>query len=296
MSSRIPVAADAPAATGPTTTRRLGLGPGTKELLALPLAFLALGMLVPIGFVLWTAAFGSGSGDVVSVVTDPLFQTALTRTLLMAALVTVFCVVLGLVYALAILLAPPGLRVLLVIGIGSAFVISLMVRTYGWIILLQPKGLLADILNSMGFLDGPLQLLQTPTAMYLGMVHVMIPYSIMLIYTALMSLDGNQLKAARSMGATGLTTFWRVVFPQISGGVVAGALLVFMISLSFYITPAFLGGPAQLTMGTLIGRELSGTQNFKSAAIMGTMLLVVVIALYFLAERIFKITERWERR
>nr|WP_279549621.1 ABC transporter permease [Leucobacter weissii] len=171
-----------------------------------------------------------------------------------------------------------------------------MVRTYGWIILLQPKGLLADILHSLGVLDGPLQLLQTPTAMYLGMVHVMLPFAIMLIYTALMSLDGNQLKAARSMGASGLTTFWRVVLPQISGGVAAGAMLVFMISLSFYITPAFLGGPAQLTMGTLIGRELSGTQNFKSAAIMGTMLLVVVVVLYFLAEKTFKITERWERR
>jgi len=296
VSASNPVTTEFPAVTGSPSSPRLGLGPGTTQLLILPVVFLVLGMLIPIVFVFWTAAFGSGSGDVVSVVTDPLFQRALTRTLLMAALVTVFCVVLGLVYALALLMAPRAIRILLVIGIGSAFVISLMVRTYGWIILLQPKGLLADILHGIGVLDGPLQLLQTPMAMYLGMVHVMLPFSIMLIYTALMSLDGNQLKAARSMGATGLTTFWRVVFPQISGGVVAGAMLVFMISLSFYITPAFLGGPAQLTMGTLIGRELSGTQNFKSAAIMGTMLLVVVVALYFLAEKIFKITERWERR
>ena len=262
----------------------------------MPLVFLGICMLVPILFVFWTAAFGSGSGTIVSTLSDPLFQTALWRTLLMATLVTVFCVVLGVVYSLAIVLAPPVLRVLLVVGIAATFVISLMVRTYGWIILLQPKGIVADFMNALGILEGPLRVLQTPPAMYLGMVHVMLPFAIMLTYTALTSMNPNQLKAARSMGASGALTFWQVILPQIAGGVIAGAMLVFMISLSFYITPAFLGGPSQLTMGTLIGREMSGTYNFKSAAIMGTLLLVVVVGLYFVAEKTFKMTKQWEPR
>ncbi|MYU25061.1 ABC transporter permease [Streptomyces sp. SID8352] len=281
-------------APAPTRTRRFGLGRGAPPLLAVPLLFLTGCLVVPLFFVLRTAFSDESDVTFLSTVQDPLFRAALLRTIVMAAVVTVICVVLGLVFALALSMTRGAVRAVLGAGLAATFVISLMVRTYGWIILMQPKGLLADLLNTLHVLDGPLDLLQTAPAMYLGMVHVMLPYSVLLTYSVIQGLDPNQLKAARGMGASGLLTFRRVVLPQIMSGVAAGAILVFMISLSFYVTPAFLGGPTQLTMGTLIGREMGEIFDFKSAAIMGTILLAVVGALYLLAERLFRISEMWE--
>ncbi|WP_432515318.1 ABC transporter permease [Kineococcus sp. SYSU DK001] len=280
----------------PSALTRYRLGSGARTLLTLPVLFLTVAVALPMGYVLWLALFGEGESTVGSVVGDPLFREALWRTVVMAVLVTVLCVVLGLVYALAVTLAPRPVKVVLGLAIGATFVISLMVRTYGWVLLLQPRGIVFDALSAVGLVDGPLAVLQTPSAMYLGMVHVMLPYSILLTSTSLAALDGNLVKAARSMGASARLTFFRVVLPQIAAGVTAGGLLVFMISLGFYITPAFLGGPSQLTMGTLIGKQMSGTFDFKAAAIMGSLLFLAVTVLYVLAERIFKITDQWERR
>ncbi|MER8072961.1 ABC transporter permease [Streptomyces sp. NPDC094034] len=277
-----------------TRTRRWGLGRGASPLLTVPFLFLTGCLVIPLFFVLKTAFSNGSSASFVGTLQDPLFRAALLRTIIMAATVTVICVALGLVFALALSMTRGALKVVLGAGLAATFVISLMVRTYGWVILMQPKGLLADILNTLHFLNGPLDLLQTAPAMYIGMVHVMLPYSVLLTYSVIQGLDPNHLKAARGMGASGLQTFRRVVLPQILPGIVAGAILVFMISLSFYVTPAFLGGPRQLTMGTLIGREMSEVFDFKSAAIMGTILLGVVGALYLLAERLFRISEMWE--
>lgn len=284
------------AATGLALTkvRRFGLGRGGSPLLSVPLLFLTGCLLLPLAYVLKTAFSGDSDADFSGTLQDSLFREALTRTIVMAVVVTAICVVLGLVFALALSMTRGAVKAVLGLGLAATFVISLMVRTYGWVILMQPKGVLAEVLNTLHVLDGPMDLLRTVPAMYIGMVHVMLPYSVLLTYSVLQGMDPNQLKAARGMGASGRLTFWRVVLPQITPGVVAGAILVFMISLSFYVTPAFLGGATQLTMGTLIGREMSQVFDFKSAAIMGTILLAVVCVLYVLAERLFRISEMWE--
>lgn len=275
---------------------RIGLWQGGGALLGPPLVFLVLCMAVPIGFVFYTAMAGDGDASFMGVLHDSLFQRALVRTILMAVIVTVICFVLGLVFALALAMTRGVIKALLGAALGSTFVISLMVRTYGWVILMQPKGVIADVLHGMHLLDGPLDLLQTQPAMYIGMVHVMLPYEVLLTYTALANLDPLQVKAARSMGASGRYTFRRIVLPQVAPGLLAGSILVFMISLSFYITPAFLGGPRQLTMGTLIGREMGQLFDFRSAAMMGSILLLAIGALYLLAEKFFKVTAIWEQQ
>jgi putative spermidine/putrescine transport system permease protein len=279
----------------PGALRRVGLGGGSAPLLTVPLLFMVVAMGVPLGYVVYTAMSGPGDASFIGISRDPLFQAALVRTIVMAAIVTVICLVLGLVLAMGLALARGLWRGLLIAALGSTFVISLMVRTYGWVILMQPKGVLAGVLNDIGLLHGPLDLLHSQPAMYIGMVHVMLPYEVLLAYTTLSSLDPLQIKAARSMGASARYTFLRVVLPQATPGLVAGSMLVFLISLSFYITPAFLGGPSQLTMGTLIGREMSQLYDFRSAAIMGTLLLGAIVLLYAMAEKLFKVTAVWER-
>jgi ABC-type spermidine/putrescine transport system permease subunit I len=220
---------------------------------------------------------------------------ALWRTLFMALVVTAICIVLGIVVSLGLLIVNKVTRYIIFAGLAATFIVSLMVRMYGWVVLLQPRGFIYTVLHWIGIDSQPLEILQTPTAMYIGMVHVMLPYAVLMTYNSMSAVSENQLKASQSMGASGRFTFFRIVLPQSMPGVIAGAMLVFMISLSFYITPAMLGGPKQLTMGTIIGREMSVSLDFKSASIMGLILLIVVVVLYLLAEKFFKITQQWER-
>ncbi len=272
------------------------LGLGARTLISLPLAVLAVGMWLPLTFVFGTA-FVEGSFDsAYSAIAQPLFLSALLRTLSMAVFVALICTCLGVIYAFALAICSGPVRAFLLFAIGTTFVISLMVRNYGWIILLQPRGVVGSLLTWLRLLDGPLAVLQTPVAMYIGMVHVMLPYSIVLTYSALSALDANQLRAARSMGASASLTFRHIVLPQVSGGVLAGGILVFMLSLGFYITPALLGGPTQLTIGTLIGREMSQKFDFQAAAAMGAALLAVVAGLYLIAEKLFHLSERWSQQ
>lgn len=279
----------------PAAPARRGLTSGARPLILIPLAFLAVVGLVPLALIAYTAFAGRGDSDFGTVLSDPLFFPALIRTLFLATIVTVICVVVGVAFALGLLIVSPAVRAIMFVALGATFVISLMVRTYGWIIILQPRGVIYEILHAIGINSPPLEILQTPLAMYIGMVHVMLPFAVLMTYNSMSALDPNQLKAARSMGASARLTFFRIVLPQSMPGVVAGALLVFMISLGFYITPAMLGGPTELTMGTLIGRQMQVDFDFKAAAIMALMLLVAVVILYAVAEKLFKVTEQWER-
>lgn len=294
--SNAPVGEGAPA-TSPTggLWQRFRLSAGTGPLLVLPLVFLVVAFGVPMGFVVATA-FGPGDTTWIDVLTDPLFTNALSRTLFLAITVCAICTVLGVVFALAMSLSPAWLSAVLMAVLGAMFFVSLMVRTYGWVILFQPKGLLYDFGTAVGIVDGPLEILKSAPAMYVGMVHIMLPFSVLLTYSALTSMNVNLLRAARSMGAGAWLTFWRVILPEIKGGIIAGALFVFMVSLAFYVTPAVLGGPTQLTMGTLIGREMNVKFDFKAAAMLGLLLTVVVLVLYLASERLFKITKQWERQ
>lgn len=261
----------------------------------MPLLFIGLALVVPMVFVVTTAT-GEGDASFATVLQDPLFLPALLRTLGLAATVCALSTVFGILFAIGIAIAPRWLKGVMLLALGATFFISLMVRTYGWVILFQPRGLLFKIGDALGLNNGPLEILQTQPAMYIGMIHIMLPFAVLLTYSSLTSMDANLVKAARSMGAGSWQTFRQVVFPEIKGGIIAGALLVFMVSLAFYVTPAILGGPSQLTMGTLIGREMNVKYDFKAAAITGILLTVIVLALYLLSERLFKITKQWERQ
>lgn len=275
--------------------QRFRMSAGTVPLLIVPIVFLIVAFGMPMGFVVGTA-FGPGDTTWVDVLTDPLLLGAITRTLFLAVTVCAICTALGVVFALAVALSPKWLSTLFMSILGAMFFVSLMVRTYGWVILFQPKGLLYNLGMAIGLVDGPLEILKSAPAMYVGMVHIMLPFSVLLTYSALAGMNMNMLRAARSMGAGAWLTFWKVILPEIKGGIIAGSLMVFMISLAFYVTPAVLGGPTQLTIGTLIGREMNEKFDFQAAAMIGLLLTLVVLVLYLVSERLFKITKQWERQ
>lgn len=268
-------------------------GSGTGWLLAPPMAFLAIFLVVPLVLIFATALTDKGVAGSVAEVTQPLFVSALLRTFVLAAVVTVICWVVGLAYSLAMTVARGWVRGMLQAILFLTFWISLLVRTYGWIVLFQPRGVLYDLLTWAHLVDGPIEVLQTPWAMYPGMVHIMLPYMVLPIYAALLALDPRQIAAAESMGARPLLVLRQVVLPQIRAGATAGVVLVFILSLGFYVTPAFLGGPNQLTLGTIVQREFGETFDFGAASAMGGALLILVVALFLVANRLFGVTRHW---
>jgi putative spermidine/putrescine transport system permease protein len=272
-------------------------GRGTGPLLALPFLYLAIFLIVPLVFV-FTTAFSEGSSHAWDALTDGSFHAAVRRTIVMSAVVTVICAVVGFVFSIAICLCRGPLRAFLLGALFLSFWISLMVRTYGWVLLLQPAGVLDDALHTLGLLgqDEPLSLLQTAPAMYPGMVHIMLPYMVLPVFAALRNIDAGQLRAAQSLGGGPWTVLTRVIVPSVRPALAAGSLLVFILSLGFFVTPVFLGGPRQLTIGGILEREFSTTLDFAAASAMGASLLIAVMVLYMLADRAFDLSGRWGDR
>jgi ABC-type spermidine/putrescine transport system permease subunit I len=278
----------------PWTARRGG-GTGAGWLLALPGAFLAGALIAPLVAVATTAVTDKGWGVFGHVLASELFRHAALRTLLLAAVVTACCWVLGLAYALGLAVTRGTLRALLAGALLAVFWTSLVVRSYGWILIYQPSGPLSRLLVGLGLRDRPLDLLQTATAMYPAMVHVMLPLMVLPLYGAVRSLDPARVRAARSLGASPTLLLRAVVIPELRAASAAGATLVFISSLGFYVTPALIGGPANLTTGTLIAQEFSGLLDFGTASAMGVLLLVAVTAVYVAGDRLVGVSGRWGR-
>jgi ABC-type spermidine/putrescine transport system permease subunit I len=272
-----------------------GGGTGAGWLLALPGAFLAVGLVAPLVSVATTAVADKGWGVFGRVLASDLFLHAALRTLLLAAVVTACCWVLGLAYALGLAVTEGTLRALLLGALLAVFWTSLVVRSYGWILIYEPSGPLSRLLVGLGLRHSPLDLLQTATAMYPAMVHVMLPLMVLPLYGAVRSLDPARVRAARSLGASPTLLLRAVVIPELRAASAAGATLVFISSLGFYVTPALLGGPSNLTTGTLIAQEFSELLDFGTASAMGVLLLGAVAAIYIAGDRLIGVSERWGR-
>jgi putative spermidine/putrescine transport system permease protein len=274
-------------------TATLSGGTGAIWLLVLPAALLLLCLAIPL-VTIATTALDDGVGKATTTVSDSLFLDAVKRTVVLAVVVTLICWVIGTAYSLGLMLTRGWVRVLLLASLFITFWISLLVRTYGWIVLFQPNGLLQHALSTLGLHHGSLNLLQTTPAMYPGMVHIMLPYMIHPIFWTLATLDPAQLRAAQSLGARPLTILRRVILPHMWAGSLAGIILVFILSLGFFITPRFLGGPADLTVSTIIDREFEQVYDFVAASAMGLTLLIAVLALYVIADRALGVSKQWE--
>jgi putative spermidine/putrescine transport system permease protein len=186
-------------------------------------------------------------------------------------------------------LPPRWARVLLVLTLVPLFT-AILARLYAWTILLGNQGVVNDALVATGLTDSPVDLLFTRTAVVVGMVHVMLPYMILILYSTMVGIDRSLLDAARSLGATRLQTFRRVFLPLSMPGVYAGCLLVFILSLGFFITPAVLGGPGDLTIATFVQQEVAILQ-WGAATAMSVVLVVVTLVLFVFFDRLFG-TER----
>ncbi len=210
------------------------------------------------------------------------------RTLFMSLVITLSCIMLG--YPVAWLLAnlPARRANVLMILVLLPFWTSLLVRTSAWKVMLQQQGVINDVLVWLGLVadDSRLIMINNQFGTIVAMTHILLPFMILPMYSVMQTIPQTYLRAAKSMGATNWTAFWRVYFPQSVPGIGAGCILVFILSIGYYITPEIVGGTTGTFISNRIAFHISSSLNWGLAAALGTILLTVVMMLYWAYDKI----------
>jgi len=209
-----------------------------------------------------------------------------TKTLRLALVITLLTLVLGYPLAATLAKAPPRTGNLLLVLVLLPFWTSLLVRTTAWIALLQTNGVINSVLMGLGITGEPLEMLYTEFATIVAMTHILLPMMILPLYSVMRGIDPSYMRAALSLGAHPVPAFVKVYFPMTLPGVSAGVLLVFIISVGYYITPALVGGTDGQMISNLIAFHMQQSNNWELAAALGALLLLVVIILYWIYDRL----------
>jgi putative spermidine/putrescine transport system permease protein len=214
------------------------------------------------------------------------FVSVFARTFWISAVVVALCALLG--YPLAYVMArlPDRYANPLLILVLLPFWTSVLVRTTAWMVLLQDRGLVNDLLSHLGVISRPLELIYNRAGVYIAMTHVLLPYFVLPLYGVMKRVPPFTMRAALSLGATPLQAFWRVYFPQTRPGVAAGALIVFILSLGYYITPALVGGAADQMISYFIAFYTNQSLNWGMAAALSLVLLLATVLLLLVYWRV----------
>jgi putative spermidine/putrescine transport system permease protein len=255
------------------------------------IAFLALGFVVPLVmfFVETLSEIGSVSeivDEALTIATSREVVNALFTTNWIALLVTLLTVLAG--YPIAYFLAnSERLRFTLVLFcIIVPYFTSVIVRTYSWMVLLGRNGIINQLLLATGLVDQPVALLYNKLGIVIGMTYVLLPYMILTLYAAMKAIDSSFMRAAQALGASRTYAFLRIYLPLSAHGVLSGCLIVFILAIGFFITPALMGGPKDVMIAMLIERSVELMLDWPGAAIMSLLLLAVTLVLYAIYYRV----------
>jgi ABC-type spermidine/putrescine transport system permease subunit I len=215
---------------------------------------------------------------------DIVFQKTFWITINTSVTVTLGCLILGYPVAMGLVRAKSMAPLILVI-ILLPFWTSVLVRSYAWMVLLGRHGLVNEALLALGMIDRPIRILNTPLATQIAMIHILLPYMILPIANALRQIDPSLIRAASGLGATPFMTFRQVIMPLSMSGVAAGTLLTFVLALGFYITPAMVGGPRDITLSMLIAQQVEQL-NWAYAATLSAVLLATALAILAAARKL----------
>ncbi len=265
-------------------------------LLLLPaVALLGAFFVYPLGKLISLSLLGPGEpvASYSRLVASSLYLQVLTRTLWVGAAVTALSLLIGYPLAHRLATASPRVKAVLLALILLPFWTNLLVRSYGWMILLNPKGVINQILMGIGATTAPISLVYNLVGVLVGMVQIMVPYMVFPIAAVMSRIDPQLPKAARSLGAGPLGSFLWVYLPMTLPGVMAGVLLVFTLSVGFFVIPAILGGPRDLMIAQLIEYNVNGSLNWGFASALSTVLLAATFALYLAAQRWFGLGALW---
>lgn len=259
-------------------------------LLGPPLLFLLLVFAFPLARVIWGSFF---SPDFTlqyyeRMWTVPVYGRVFWITLKISALTTLICILLGYPAAYFLASVRPTTRQILLLCVIVPFFLSVLVRNYIWMVLLQRTGLVNQLLMGWGVIARPLELMYNELGVLIAMVNMLLPYMIFPVLSALLAIPTDLAHASASLGGGAIRTFWRVTLPLSLPGVAAGGLLVFIVALGFFITPALLGGPKQMMISNLIEFSVRQVLNWPFAFALANTLLWGTLVLYFIYVRLLE--------
>lgn len=260
--------------------------------LSLPALFIVgLAAILPILWIIRQSFLTTGGeytvGNYAKVLSSGLTWSALVTTLELSLGTLAICILLGTPLALALASARPRMANVLMAFVMLPLWTAILVRTYGWLVLLRRDGLINAALTGSGLTAEPLPLVYNFTGTLIGMVHYMLPLFLLPVYAAMRDIDPNLIRAAASMGATLGQVIRTVIMPLSAGGLFSGSIIVLIYSIGFFITPAVLGGGKVNPLSIRIERTLSTFQDWGSASVLGILLLVLMalIGVMLLAAR-----------
>lgn len=280
----------------PAREARKHKGDGLAFLLLPATALLLLAFLVPLGFFFYSTFAEVGStGELLSEFGATAGSSVVLRALLftttIALAVTALSLVLAYPLAYTLAIASPGVFNLLIACVVVPYFTSTVVRTYAWIVLLGRSGLVNQALMTTGLIDGPVQFMYNQGTIVTGMTYVLLPYMVLTLYATMRGIDRTLLRAAEGMGATAAYSFRKIFLPLTLPGIVSGSLIVFILSLGFFITPALMGGPKNVMIAMLIEKEVEINLNWLLAAILSLIVLGATMILYVVYFRLSKLKD-----
>jgi putative spermidine/putrescine transport system permease protein len=222
-----------------------------------------------------------------AVLSDPVAGQFAWNTLRTSLVVTAATCLLGYVFAYAIHRARPVTRALLLFCALLPFWTSLLVRSYAWTVLLRDRGVVNELLLTLGWIDDPLPILRTPLAVTIGMTQILLPFVVLPVYAAMAKFPEDLARAARSLGASRRRVFWEVFLPATAPGLAAGAVLSFILSVGYYITPVLLGGPGDQPIAVMIENAVRQRGDWGTAGALSTLVVVLVLAMLAVGLRVF---------
>lgn len=258
-----------------------------------PLAVLACFYFYPLVKVLWLSVTVpvSGFGNYERLLTSEAIQRILLTTLRICLITTAVALVVGYAIAYAMMQARPSTRLWMLFIVLLSFWLSVLVRGFAWITLLQSRGVVNSALMALGVIDSPLPLARNEFGVVLGMVHYLVPYAVLPIWANMQGIDPRLVPAARGLGASRFGAFRRVFLPLSLPGIVSAGILLFIFSLGFYITPALLGGGKTVMIAEYIAVQILDTLNWGVGSMLAGALLLAVIAILALLSRFANLRE-----
>lgn len=242
-------------------------------------------LVVPLGLVVWTSATTGPAGQLGGAwtwvnfsrfLTDPYYLSVLWTTLRLGLLVTLLCLLLGYPFAWWVVRQTGWRRTVLLFAALMPLMVSVSIRTLGWIVLLAEKGPVSALLVFTGIVTGPIRLIYTEFAVVIGLVEALLPFMVLALFTTLHAIPADVLRAADLCGATPLQRFVRIILPLSLPGVMAGSVLVFTLSASAFVTPRILGGGRTMTMANLVVDQFLLAMNWPFGAAIGVLLFLLI--------------------
>jgi ABC-type spermidine/putrescine transport system permease subunit I len=239
--------------------------------------------VVPFALIIRFAVADRGE-HFLTVLRSPLLLRAAANTLAISVMTTAFAILIAYVLAAGLWRARPGFRQVLLAFVLLPFWTAVLIKNFAWAALLQDNGVVNTLLQMSGLTSAPVTLLHNRLAVIIGMVHYVLPYAVFPIFSAMLAIDPNVERAARSLGAKTASVIWLVVFPLTLPGIYSATVLVFVVSIGFFVTPVILGAPSDMMIANLVKYYVHELVDFNAGAALAVLILAAVVPLIVLQQ------------